>query len=141
MMPCGNKKSRRAISPVVAVIMLVGIAVGAAALAYAWYTTTQKSLGEEAAASGAQLGKATGYNLQIVSAVNGSQVNVTVRNIGSGTIDSVSLFVGGENKTSISSLSQGASDTANVTTTGGLSEGTVIEAIGNPGGYDRAVVR
>ncbi len=71
----------RAISPVIATVLLIGVAVGAGALFYAWYSGVQSGTQQVGGEAGARVVQATGAALKIVDVSNSG--NVTITNIGS----------------------------------------------------------
>ena len=84
--------NRKAISPVVATLLLIAIAVAAAIVSYSWIMSMIKTQG-----SAAQ----TGIRLEIIEFAGASNewVNVTIRNVGStGTkIETIYITYGGTN--------------------------------------------
>ena len=84
------RSSKKAISPVVATLLLIAIAVAAAIVSYSWIMTMIKTQG-----SAAQ----TGIRLELVKFIGSDQINVTIRNVGStGTkIETLYVIHGGDN--------------------------------------------
>ncbi len=86
-------KGKKAVSPVISVVLLVGISVVASALAYGWYIGIQKGSGEATGETAARTSQSTAAALLItnVDATNG--LSVTVANIGSVNVTGLKLYV------------------------------------------------
>ncbi|RLG58451.1 MAG: hypothetical protein DRN95_04280 [Candidatus Hydrothermarchaeota archaeon] len=82
-----NNKNK-AISPVIAVILLVGVAIGAAALAYSWYMGIQKGTQEVGGAAAGRTALASSASMTILD-VN-STGYVTIYNNGGVNLTSIS---------------------------------------------------
>ncbi len=91
-----NIKDRKALSPVVSVILMVIIAIGASALAYTWYVGVQKGVTGESGTTAAKMTLASSAAIVITNLEypdsNGG-INVTVANIGSGNITGLRMYI------------------------------------------------
>lgn len=74
----------RAVNPVMATVLLIGIATAAGALFYAWYTGVQSGTQEAGGETGARVLQAAGSAMKITDVSNNG--NVTITNIGSVTL-------------------------------------------------------
>ncbi len=79
-----NSKS---ISPVIATVILVGVAIGAAALLYAWFSGVQGGTQEVGGQTAGRTALATGAAMKIEKV--SSEGNVTIKNIGSVNLTSI----------------------------------------------------
>ena len=116
-----NNKNK-AISPVIAVILLVGVAIGAAALAYSWYMGIQKGTQEVGGEAAGRTAVTSSAAMTILN-VNDSG-GVTVKNIGGVTLTSIFCYINSTSNCSITSLSPGSSGSC--TLSSGLSSGLNI---------------
>lgn len=119
-----NNKNK-AISPVIAVILLVGVAIGAAALAYSWYTGIQKGTQEVGGAAAGRTALASSAAMTILNVDDNGKV--TIKNIGGVTLTSINCTCGGSicnngTYTTIGSLSPGSTNSSIACN---LSSGTV----------------
>ncbi len=73
-----NNKNK-AISPIIAVILLVGVAIGAAALAYSWYMGIQKGTQAVGGTAAGQTAQASSAAMQITFV---NSTTITIKNIG-----------------------------------------------------------
>ncbi len=87
-------KDRRAVSPVIAVILLVGVAIGAAALAYSWYTGMQAGTQEASGEAAGRLALSTGASMAIKNLQNGTNVTVTIANTGATSLSDFTMYIG-----------------------------------------------
>lgn len=105
-----NNKNK-AISPVIAVILLVGVAIGAAALAYSWYTGIQKGTQEVGGAAAGRTALASSAAMTILSVSDSG--NVTIKNIGGVTLTNIQCSSNGANCSTgapIANLTPGSSN-------------------------------
>lgn len=93
-----REKDKKSVSPVISVILLVGISVAAAALSYSWYVGMQKGT---QAATGETAGRTAIASSAAISITNlyynssAPSINVTVSNIGGVNATELRLFVDG----------------------------------------------
>lgn len=111
-----NNKNK-AISPVIAVILLVGVAIGAAALAYSWYMGIQKGTQEVGGAAAGRTALASSASMTILD-VN-STGYVTIYNNGGVNLTSISCtkdgtLCNGTGTSSISNLAPGSKDSTTI---------------------------
>ena len=131
---------RRAISPVIAVILLVGIAIGAAALAYSWYMGIQKGTQEVGGEAAGRTALSSAAAMTILN-VNDSGY-VDIKNIGGVTLTSINCTSNGEKcDGTIESIPPGGTNTSYIKCS--LSNGTVniiqcISAEGAVASYQKA---
>ncbi len=89
-------KDKKALSPVVSVILMVIIAIGASALAYTWYIGIQKGVTGESGTAAAKMVVASSASVVITNLEypdsNGG-INVTVANIGSVNVTGLRMYV------------------------------------------------
>ena len=89
-----NIKDRKALSPVVSVILMVIIAIGASALAYTWYVGVQKGVTGESGTTAAKMTLASSAAIVITNLeYNSSGINVTVANIGSVNVTGLRMYI------------------------------------------------
>ncbi len=86
-------RNKKAVSPVISVVLLVGISVVASALAYAWYIGIQKGSGEATGETAARVSQSSAAAIIITNVDTSSGINVTVANIGSVNVTGLRLFV------------------------------------------------
>ena len=132
---------RRAISPVIAVILLVGIAIGAAALAYSWYMGIQKGTQEVGGEAAGRTALSSAAAMTILN-VNDSGY-VDIKNIGGVTLTSINCTSNGNpcSNNPIDSIPPGGTNTSYIKCS--LSNGTVniiqcISAEGAVASYQKA---
>lgn len=107
--------SRRAVSPVIAVILLVGVAVGAAALAYSWYSGVQRGVQDTSGAVGPRTMKSATSSLVILNKYyNGSALNLSVKNIGGSNQTGLKLYIDDEQYANMGDKSIGVGEVGNV---------------------------
>jgi len=94
-------KNKKAVSPVVSVVLLIGIAVAASALVYSWYAGMQKGTQEATGETAARTAQATSAAILITNVEypsNGSiGIKVTVSNVGSINVTGLALYVDNAN--------------------------------------------
>ena len=104
-----NNKNK-AISPIIAVILLIGVAIGAAALAYSWYMGIQKGTQAVGGTAAGQTAQASSAAMEIVDI--DSNKNLTIKNIGSVTLTNIKCtYDSSACSGSISSLPPGSTST------------------------------
>jgi flagellin-like protein len=112
-------KSKKAISPIIATLLLVAIAVAAAVIAYSW---VMGFIGGTTSTTAPAQGQITVENMS--GLVGGtSSVVVTVRNTGNKAVTMSTIYVSDTNGTSVASLKQGTGSGA-WSGTPGISAGT-----------------
>jgi FlaG/FlaF family flagellin (archaellin) len=87
-------KDKRAVSPVIAVILLVGVAIGAAALAYSWYTGLQTGTQEASGEAAGRLTLSTSASMVIRNLQNDTDVTVTIANTGATSLSNFTMYIG-----------------------------------------------
>ncbi len=87
-------KDKRAVSPVIAVILLVGVAIGAAALAYSWYTGLQTGTQEASGEAAGRLTLSTSASMVIKNLQNDTNVTVTIANTGATSLSNFTMYIG-----------------------------------------------
>lgn len=111
----GSKKS---VSPVIATILLVGVAIGAAALAYSWYIGIQATSQEKGGTQAAEITKGSAASVEVISAKRNSSTTVSVKLKNTGGIDlsnvNVSGWLGNSliDSDTVASLPAGSTNTA-----------------------------
>lgn len=121
-------KNKKGISPVIAVILLVGVAIGASAMAYSWFSGIQSGTQEASGATAGQVALASGANVKI-DYINST--HISLRNIGSSTLTGIQIS--GLTATGFSGVSLGAG-TVNYSTYSGASSGvTTVRVTTNEG--------
>jgi len=89
-------KNKKAVSPVISVVLLIGIAVAASALVYSWYAGMQKGTQEAMGETAARTVQATSSGILITNIEypisNNKGINVTVSNIGSVNVTGLRLY-------------------------------------------------
>lgn len=89
-------KNKKAVSPVISVVLLIGIAVAASALVYSWYAGMQKGTQEAMGETAARTAQATSSGILITNIEypisNNKGINVTVSNIGSVNVTGLRLY-------------------------------------------------
>jgi len=88
----------RAVSPVVAVILVLGVAITSVAIAYMWYSTAQSEMQEKAASRKEQLKSETRAamvidRVMIKPTAGGLQVYVYVRNTGDVRLNQIHIYL------------------------------------------------
>jgi len=86
-------RNKKAVSPVISVVLLVGISVVASALAYAWYIGIQKGSGEATGETAARVSQSSAAAIIITNVDTSSGISVDVVNIGSVNVTGLKLFV------------------------------------------------
>jgi hypothetical protein len=81
---------RGGITPVISIVLLVLITVGASVLAFVWVTNTQGSLEESVSAGVSEAPGSETSRLQIIS-MRGN--GITIQNVGSNSINNVSILI------------------------------------------------
>lgn len=130
----------KSISPIIATMLLVILAIVVAALFLNWYTGVQVSYQDDTQTSSETLVTTSGTNIQIISA-KAETDEIRVRNNGGATVVNVTVLLNGA--PTGPGLEEGLAKGKNVAMrlSSNLTLGDVIEIVGTPGGYDRQVVR
>ncbi len=89
----GFLKEKKSMSPIISVVLLVGISVAACALAYGWYIGIQKGAGQATGGTAARTSQSTAAAILITNVDTGSGINVTVANIGAVNVTGLTLYV------------------------------------------------
>ena len=89
----GFLKEKKSMSPIISVVLLVGISVAASALAYGWYIGIQKGAGQATGGAAARTSQSTAAALLITNVDANSGINVTVANIGAVNVTGLTLYV------------------------------------------------
>ncbi len=89
----GFLKEKKSMSPIISVVLLVGISVAASALAYGWYIGIQKGAGQATGGTAARTSQSTAAAILITNVDTGSGINVTVANIGAVNVTGLTLYV------------------------------------------------
>ncbi|RLF59177.1 MAG: hypothetical protein DRN25_04320 [Thermoplasmata archaeon] len=88
---------RKSVSPIISVVLLIGIAVAAAALVFTWYTGMQKGAQEAAGEGAGRAVRSASASLLITNVEYNSSgenyLNVTVVNIGSVTLTNLTVYM------------------------------------------------
>lgn len=143
--------SNRSVSPVIAIILLIGISIAAVTLAYNWYINVQQTSGISSEEAIVGFGNSSLANLQLLSAEQNSHM-IMIRNIGGVTVVNVTVLInnrpvtngtgfvpverGNSTKIHLWNYSQGPPVNFYV-----MEKGDLVEVIGEPGGYIRQKVR
>lgn len=91
------ERRRRGFSPIISVILMVGVAVFASALAFSWYTGVQKGSGETTGQVAAKTSQATGAALLIINVeTNATAFNITLKNNGAVNATKLKTYVNNE---------------------------------------------
>lgn len=95
----------RAVSPVIATILLLVVTVGAAAGFYSWFQSLKETQEEKGAEKSSELIKQTTASIKIIDLKNYSgSVKVVVWNNGEMKLTNITLYVNGMQDASLSSL-------------------------------------
>ncbi|GCC11373.1 hypothetical protein IPdc08_01427 [archaeon] len=89
----GFLREKKSLSPIISVVLLVGISVAASALVYAWFIGIQKGAGEATGGTAARTTQATAAAILMTYVDLNNGVNVTVVNIGSVNVTGLTLYV------------------------------------------------
>ncbi|GBE54570.1 hypothetical protein BMS3Bbin15_00728 [archaeon BMS3Bbin15] len=89
----GFLKERKSMSPIISVVLLVGISVAACALAYGWYIGIQKGAGQATGGTAARTAQSTAAAILITNVGANNGINVTVANIGAVSVTGLTLYV------------------------------------------------
>jgi len=117
-------KSKKAISPIIATLLLVAIAVAAAVIAYSW---VMGFIGGTTATTPPAQGQITVEN--VAGLVDGAtSVTITVRNSGNKAVTMSTIYVTDTNGTSVDSLKEG-SGSGTWQGTAGISAGTTQDYV------------
>lgn len=125
----GVSMDNRAVSPVIATVLLIAVTIGAMALAYSWITSLQSPAQEKGSeVAGRQLQEVSGA-IKIESAVlnttSGGTSVIYIRNVGAILLSGFTLYVNGELDSlasAPSNLTQG--QLGNITTTRSFTSGS-----------------
>ncbi len=105
--------NNKSISPIIAIVILVGVAIGAAALFYAWFSGVQSGTQEVGAETAGQTALAAGAAMQIQN-VNDTGY-VTIKNIGSVNLTGINCTSNGNAcSNTINNLGPGSTDTSTI---------------------------
>lgn len=85
--------NKKAVSPVISVVLLVGISVVASALAYAWYIGIQKGSGEATGETAARVSQSSAAAIIITNVDASNGISVDVANIGTVNVTGLKLYV------------------------------------------------
>ena len=113
-------KNKKAVSPVVSVVLLIGIAVAASALVYSWYAGMQKGTQEATGETAARTAQASSAGILITNIEYNTTLdtmNVTVSNIGSIAVHDLKLYVDNSPLSLDQSVSELAIDSTTVLNT------------------------
>ncbi len=134
--------NNKSISPVIATIILVGIAIGASALLYSWFSGIQSGTQQVGGQTAGSITLATGSAMKIDTVTNTG--NVTVRNIGSVNLTYITGTDTNSGTTTpctgnVASLSPGTSnnDTINCKLTSGVNSIQAISGEGATATYEK----
>ncbi len=137
----GRNASNRAVSPVIATVLLIAVTIGAMALAYSWITSLQSPAQEKGSeVAGRQLQEVSGaikIENVLLNTTSGATSVIYIRNVGAISLSNFTLYVNGELDTlasaNPSSLSQG--QLGNITTTRSFTSGNtyVLKVVSSQG--------